>query len=234
MQTSTLKKIVCLFILVSIITSCASNHFIKRKYTLGNYRENRHSTPKTNEIKINYSTLDISDKHLVASADSANKETNRPGSDISFFKNTSKIIESKINSQNKIIHDNPSEDKQQKDYIKNQSPAKKPTLSNNNTNSFDTLALLAFIIAIAAIICSVVAILLNPAANILFLVSLVLGLVSLPLGLAGLKNYRKNEESKLDFAFSITAVIVGWIAIIALILGIIIAILLLMFLLLLI
>ncbi len=234
MQNSILKKIAYLFVLVLFITSCASNHFNKRKYTAGNYRENRHSAPKTNETKINYSTLDVSDKHLVATADSSEKEKHLPHSDISVFENTSKIYESKIKSQTKIIHHNPSEDKQQKDYIKNQSNTKRQNLSNNNTNSFDTLALLAFIIAIAAIICTVIAILLNPAANILFLVSIVLGLVSLPLGLGGLKNYRKNEESKLDFAFSITAVIVGWIAIIALILGIIIAILLLMFLLLLI
>ena len=237
MQNNKKKKIAYLFVLVLFITSCASNHFNKRKYTAGNYRENRHHLPKTSEIKEDNSTFDISDKHLVAVADSSEKEMHQQASNV--FDKTLMISKPKLYQLDKLSNYSHIKIRKTKNYYKKFPIAKKTDINNQIPKNIDTHALVGFIFAIMALTCAVIGILLltpiaSSIAYTLIIASIVLGLISLPLGLGGLKNYRNYDGSQLDLAFSIVSTIVGWIAVIALVLGIIIALLIIMFLLLLI
>lgn len=220
MKKSYLLRFSLLLVIIALISSCKSTHFVTRKYTSGIYRESKQIVQKPNHLNTNKQVY----------------SANKPEPKVQDFIESELEPEIPLNEKSTVtIKDNINRNfnlKKSIQAIKKESSKLKQSLAynkkskqNNTTNNKpETTALLGFIFAMAAILLIIAAILIysNPyfltLSIILFLLGLILGVVGLILGTIA----KKNGGSSLDKTFSLIATIVGILCMIALIASIII------------
>ena len=229
MKESYFQRFSLLLIIIALISSCKSTHFVTRKYTSGIYRESKQTVHKPNSIntekqvysanKVGSKVRDFIETELEPEISLKEKNTARIKDNIKRNFNINFNLKKSIQ-----------EIKKESSKLK-QSHVHDKKIKSNNTidNKPEKNALIGFIFAMAAILFILAAILLlysNPYSltlcAVLFLLGLILGVVGLIFGTIAKKNHKRNGGSSIDLTFSLIATIIGVLCMIALIASIII------------